>query len=88
MFQSCKDIALSARKYKPFLHCIESQFIRSFKRDDIHKCCTLISDEPTCLITTSSHVPKRRYSTQARKYKPLLHCTGSPKRNDIKTFYS
>ena len=62
------------------------QFIRSFKRNDIYKCCTLISDEPTCLITTSSHVPTRRYSTSARKYKPFLHCTESIKRNDIETF--
>ena len=45
-----------------------------------------ISDEQTCLITTSYHVPKLRYSTQARKYKPLLQCTGSLKPNDIKTF--
>ena len=45
-----------------------------------------ISDEQTCLITTSYHVPKLRYSIQARKYKPLLHCTESFKRKDIKTF--
>ena len=30
--------------------------------------------------------PKLRYSTQARKHKPLLRCTESLKRNDIETF--
>ena len=39
-----------------------------------------------CLITTSYHVPKLRNSIQARKYEPLPHCTGSLKRNNIKTF--
>ena len=32
------------------------------------------------------HIPKLRYSVHARKYKPLLYCTGSLKRNNIETF--
>ena len=39
----------------------------------------------TCLIKTSYHIPKRRCSTQARKYKPILHCTEPLQRNDIIT---
>ena len=40
-----------------------SQFIRSFKCDDIPKYCILISNENTCLITTSNALPKLRYRT-------------------------
>ena len=73
--------------------CSESTKHQLWKPHDVRRIISThsggfvyISDEQTCLITTSYHVPDLRYSTQARKYKPLLHCTGSLKRNDIETF--
>ena len=34
--------------------------VRSFKRDDINKSCILLSDEHTCLITTSYNGAKAK----------------------------
>ena len=42
--------------------------------------------EHKCLILTSSHVAKLKLSVHARKYKPLLHCTESLKRDVIEKF--
>ena len=42
------------------------RFIKSFKRDDIHKCCILISDDDTYLITTFFSVPKLRYTAHGK----------------------
>ena len=38
------------------------------------------------LILTSQHFSKLRYSAHTQKSKPLLHCTESNKRDEIKKF--
>ena len=43
-------------------------------------------EEHNCLKLPSYPVPKLRYSANVRKYKPLLHCAESLKRDSIETF--
>ena len=45
-----------------------------------------MSEEHNCLILTSYQVPKLRYRSYNKIYKPLLHCTESLKCDDIKSF--
>ena len=80
MFQSSdvEPISIELKLYK--------HFTKSPKRESIYKLCLWMPEEHNCLILTSLHIPNLRYSTHAKKCKPLLHCTESLKPDDIEIF--
>ena len=47
---------------------INIHLIKSPKRDHIYKLRFYMPEEHNCLILTSYHVPKLKYSSHARKY--------------------
>ena len=70
------------QKLKLHIHLTKSP-----KCDHIYKLCLWMLEQQSCLILLSYHVPTLRYRAHAQKCKPLLHCTKSLKRKDIKIFY-